>query len=108
MNTEKTLDPENTWEQRYQEWEQRYQELKDTYRQKQQELNTVEAEYEHTMEEMEKVFENTEDKKEAQKIASEKWYPLMDECLKKTKEAADALFEASHNLNEHEKKGFEE
>jgi hypothetical protein len=72
------------------------------------ELQDAMDEEDRIMAEMNKVFESTPDRSEAEKIILEKWAPLMDEAAKKSSELTTQWFEAMRKSQEEYKKELEE
>ena len=79
-----------------------YSNLEKVYNQKLEDLNAATDEEQRIMEEIDKVFESTPDRVEAEKIVMEKWAPLMDEAVKKSRVAFDVWMEASRNMRNFE------
>src|SRR3989338_749714 len=76
--------------------------------QKHRELQEAMDEENRIMTEIEKVFDNTPDKVEAEKIILENWAPLMDEAMKKSGEAQKAWSDAMREAYEREKKELDD
>jgi len=72
------------------------------------ELQETMNEKDRIMAEMDKVFESTPDRNEAEKIILEKWAPLMDEAVKKSSELTTQWLEAMRKSQEEYEKGLEE
>ena len=72
------------------------------------ELQEAMDEVERIMAEMDKVFESTSDRAEAEKIILEKWAPLMDAAEKKSSELTTQWLEAMKKSQEEFEKGLEE
>jgi hypothetical protein len=78
--------------------------LEKLYNQKLEELNAATDEEQHIMEEIDKVFESTPDRVEAEKIVTKKWAPLMDAAIDKSRIAFDAWTETNQNMRNFESK----
>lgn len=72
------------------------------------ELQETMNEEDRIMVEIDKVFESTPDRGEAEKIILEKWAPLMDEAVKKSNEFRTQWLEAMNESQEEFEKGLEE
>ena len=65
-------------------------------------------EVDRIMAEMDKIFESTPDRGEAEKIILKKWAPLMDEAVKKSSELTKQWLEAMDKSQQEYEKGLEE
>jgi len=72
------------------------------------ELQEAMDEEDRIMAEINKVFESTPDRGEAEKIILEKWMPLMDKAAKKSNELITQWLEAMRESQEEYEKGLEE
>ena len=72
------------------------------------ELQEAMDEEDRVMAEMDKVFELTPDRSEAEKIILEKWAPLMDEAVKKSSELTTQWLEAMRKSQQEWEKGLEQ
>ena len=72
------------------------------------ELQEAMDEEDRVMAEMDKVFELTPDRSEAEKIILEKWAPLMDEAVKKSSELTTQWLEAIRKSQQEWEKGLEQ
>jgi len=72
------------------------------------ELQEAMDEEDRIMAEMDKVFELTPDRSEAEKIILEKWAPLMDEAVKKSSELTIQWLEAMRKSQQEYDKELEE
>ena|SRR3989339_776882 len=72
------------------------------------ELQEAMDEEDRVMAEMDKVFELTPDRSEAEKIILEKWAPLMDEAVKKSSELTIQWLEAMRKSQQEYDKELEE
>lgn len=72
------------------------------------ELQEAMDEEDRIMAEIDKVFESTPDRGEAEKIILEKWAPLMDEAVKKSSDLTKQWLEAIDKSQQEYEKGLEE
>jgi len=70
--------------------------------QKYRELLETMDEEDRIMKEINTVFTNTPNRAEAEKIVLEKWALLMDEAMKKSREALNAWFNSMDETHRHE------
>ena len=76
--------------------------------QKHRELQAAMDEEYRVMAEIDKVFANTPDRAEAEKIVLEKLAPLMDEAMKKSGEALKAWLDTMREAGERERKEIDD
>ena len=76
--------------------------------QKHRELQAAMDEEYRVMAEINKVFANTRDRAEAEKIVLEKLAPLMDEAMKKSGEALKAWLDTMREAGERERKEIDD
>ncbi len=76
--------------------------------QKYKEMRAAEDEVEQIMKEIENVLANTPDRVEAEKIVLEKYAPLEDEAMKKSREALNAWSDAIRESGERDKKELDD
>ena len=76
--------------------------------QKHRELQAAMDEEDRVMAEINKVFANTPDRAEAEKIVLEKLAPLMDEAMKKSGEALKVWLDTMREAGEHKRKEIDD
>ena len=76
--------------------------------QKYKEMRAAEDEVDRIMKEIDNVLTNTPDRAEAEKIVLEKWAPLEDEAMKKSREAFNVWLDAIKESSERERKEIDD